>query len=103
MTIQINTDKHIEWDQRHNDHFSGMIKEELDRFSDHLTRVEVHLSDENGAKEGKDDIRCLIEARPEGQKPIAASANANTIEQAISGALTKINAGLTSKLKRDHH
>ena len=73
MTVQINTDRTIEWDQRHNDHFSSLIKEELDRFSEHITRVEVHLSDENGSKKGVNDIRCLMEVRIEGKKPIAVS------------------------------
>ena len=73
MTIQFNSDKTIQWDQRHNEHFSSVVKDSLDRFSDHVSRVEVHLSDENGAKSGADDIRCLIEVRIEGRKPIAVS------------------------------
>lgn len=102
MTIQINTDKNIEWNDRNNKHFSGMISEELDRFSDHITRVEVHLSDENASKEGNNDIRCLVEVRVQGQQPIAASSNTNTIEQSISSALTKINAALKTKLDRNN-
>jgi len=103
MTIQFNTDKNIQWDQRHDDHFSAFIKEELFRFSEQITRVEVHLSDENGGKEGPNDIRCLIEARLEGQQPIVASADADSIEQSVSGALIKINAGLKSKVRKNDH
>jgi len=99
MTVQINTDKTIEWDQRHNDHFSALIKEELDRFSDHITRVEAHLKDENGSKKGVNDIRCLLEVRVEGRKPIAASNQSDTIEQSVSGALTKIKAALKTILE----
>ena len=98
MTVQINTDRTIEWDQRHNDHFSSLIKEELDRFSEHITRVEVHLSDENGSKKGVNDIRCLMEVRIEGKKPIAVSDQSDTIEQAVSGAITKVQASLRSIL-----
>lgn len=100
MTIQFNTDKTIDWDQRHNDHFSELIKEELDRFSDHITRVEVHLSDENGSKEGPDDIRCLMEVRVEGRKPIAASNKADTIEQSLTGVISKIKASLSKIVER---
>lgn len=100
MTVQINTDKTIEWDQRHNEHFTGLISEELDRFSEHITRLEVHLSDENGAKNGANDIRSLIEVRVEGRKPIAASNQSDTIEQSISGAITKVLASLKTILER---
>lgn len=100
MTVQINTDKNIEWDERHGDHFSGLIKDELDRFSEHITRVEVHISDENAGKKGVNDIRCLMEVRIEGKQPIAASDQADSIEQSVSGAITKIKASL--KTNFDH-
>jgi ribosome-associated translation inhibitor RaiA len=103
MTIQINTDKNIEWHERHTEHYSAFIEEELDRFSDHITRVEVHLSDENGPKEGHDDIRCLMEVRVEGLQPIVASDQLDTIEQSVSGALTKINASLKTILERNYN
>ena len=94
MKIQFNTDKTIDWDKRHDDHFTSVIIDELERFRDHITRVEVHLSDENGAKEGVDDIRCLMEARMEGRKPIAVTNKANSAELAIDGAITKINTSV---------
>jgi hypothetical protein len=100
MTIEINTDKTIEWDQRNDNHFKGLIKEELDRFSSQITRVEIHLSDENGSKEGPNDIRCLIEARVEGRQPIATSDQTDTIEQSVSGAIVKMQASLKSALDR---
>ena len=100
MTVQFNTDKTIEWDQRHNDHFSELIKVELDRFSDSITRVEVHLSDENGSKKGVDDIRCLMEVRAEGRKPLAVSSQSDTIEKSVSGAITKVQASLKTILER---
>ena len=37
-----------------------------ERFSAHITRVEVHLGDENAGKRGSDDKRCMMEARLEG-------------------------------------
>jgi hypothetical protein len=103
MTIQFNTDKTIDWDQRHDDHFSELIKEDLDRFSDHISRIEVHISDENGAKEGKNDIRCLLEARLEGKQPIAVSNQSDSIEAAVSGALTKIKASLKTIIERSRN
>lgn len=83
MKIQFNTDKTIEWNERLDAYFSSQISKELDRFGDHVTRVEVHLSDENGTKEGFNDIRCLIEVRMEGKQPVASSNQADTIEESI--------------------
>ena len=40
MKIQFNTDKTIDWDDRHSDHFSAEINDGLHRFSDKITRIE---------------------------------------------------------------
>jgi hypothetical protein len=104
MQIQINTDKTVDGNQRTSEHFSTLIADELKHYSNHITRIEAHLSDENGSKEGFMDIRCLLEARIEGMQPIAATDQADSIEKAVSGALAKLKAGLDSKLgKRNEH
>lgn len=100
MTIQINTDKHIEWEERHNEYTRSVIHEELERFSEHITRVEMHLSDENGAKSGPNDIRCLIEVRVEGHQPMVTSDNADSTEEATKGALAKMKSSLNKLYKR---
>lgn len=102
MMIQFNTDKTIPWENRSDEHFSTLVKEEMDRFSDHISRVEVHLSDQNGAKEGTNDIRCLLEVRVEGRQPFATSDRADSIEQALSGAIAKMQATLKTTLERKH-
>jgi hypothetical protein len=51
MKIQFNTDKTISGDENQEDYFT-LIAEKLNRFQSHITRIEVHLSDENGTKEG---------------------------------------------------
>lgn len=90
MKIQINTDKQIDGSERLEDYFSTIIKEELSRFSNDITRIEVHLSDENGAKEGVNDKRCMLEARLKSKQPIAVTSHANTIERAVNDALDKL-------------
>ena len=94
MTIQFNTDSNITLGEKLRVPLISLISEELSRFSHQITRVEVHLSDENGPKEGQNDKRCLIEARLEGMKPIAVTNNANTHEQAIEGAVEKLKTTL---------
>src|SRR5690606_24651296 len=44
----------------------------VDRFAQQVTRVEAHLGDNNSrSKSGADDIRCMLEARVSGIKPVA--------------------------------
>lgn len=100
MTIQYNTDKTIHGDERHQDFFTSQIAEELKNYKSYITRIEVHLSDQNGKKEGVKDIRCLLEARIEGREPIAVSNQADTIEQSLTGAIDKLKASLKTKLGR---
>ncbi|MBL7872512.1 MAG: HPF/RaiA family ribosome-associated protein [Cyclobacteriaceae bacterium] len=104
MIIQFNTDKTINGNQRQRDYFATLIEEELERHSTHITRVEIHLSDENGIKEGSNDIRCLLEARLRGRKPIVVVDQSDTIEHAMAGAIEKLKASLESIMDRisDH-
>ncbi|PWH86887.1 HPF/RaiA family ribosome-associated protein [Brumimicrobium oceani] len=96
MEVFFNTDNNIEGKERIESYFSNKIKEDLSRFDDRVTRVEVHLSDENGDKGGANDKKCILEVRPQGLKPVAVSSQENTVEQAISGATKKMISSLTS-------
>lgn len=98
MTIQINTDKTISGEKRTEDYFTSQIEEVLQRFESHITRVEVHLKDENGKKDGFNDISCLLEARLEGMQPIAVTNQADTTDLALTGALDKIKTAVESML-----
>lgn len=90
MTIQINTDKTINGDEKMQDYFSSKIKQSLKWYQSHITRIEVHLKDENANKDGLNAVSCLLEARLEGRQPIVASNQADNIELALTGAITKI-------------
>lgn len=101
MKIQFNTDKNISGAERNEAFFTTKISNELQRFEKEMTRIEVHISDENSHKEGQNDIRCLIEARLEGKQPIAVSAQEDTIELAVFSALEKLTTVLTTNLGRE--
>lgn len=94
MIIQFNTDHNIDGSDRQSAYFSSAIAEALGRFSSHITRIEVHLSDENGNKEGKNDQRCVIEARLEGLQPIVVTTKEDTIELSVKAATDKMKASL---------
>ena len=71
----------------------------LARFAGQITRLEVHLRDENSAsKSGVIDKRCLLEARLEGREPTSVSDLALTIDQAVNGAAHKMVSLLESEL-----
>ena len=101
MQIQINTDHNIEGHEALAAQVSGVVESALSRFSDHITRVEVHLSDENSDKKGgHDDMRCMMEARLEGRQPIAVTHQAATLDQAVDGAADKLARLIESTLGR---
>lgn len=72
----------------------------LDRFDSHLTRIEVHLSDENGDKSGPKDKRCLIEARPKGLQSVIVTNESSEIMAAVSGAAGKMHRLLDTTFDR---
>ena len=100
MKIQLNTDGNIDGNEALAAQLSATIDQALARFSEHVTRVEVHLSDENGGKNGQQDQRCMLEARLEGRQPVAVTEHAATLEQAVNGAAHKLARLLDSALGR---
>lgn len=83
---------------------SATVEQAPERFSAHITRVEVQLSDENGGKIGQLDQRCMLEARLEGRQPVAVKVtdHAATLEQAVQGAAQKLAHLLDSTMGRLH-
>lgn len=90
MLIQIRTDKNVQGREEVTDRIEARIRETLDRYADRLTRVEVHLADENSdQKRGDDDKRCTIEMRFAGFQPIAVTGDGPTVLQSVDEALDK--------------
>lgn len=94
MTIQLNTDKNLTIHQEYESKIQNQINDALNRFSDVITRLEVHLTDENNSKEGLNDKRCLIEAKVASKEPVAVTNLGDTYDLAIAGALTKMKSAL---------
>ena len=100
MKIQFNTGKTVVGSEELKTSVAYLLNEELSRFSRQITRLEVHLSDEDGIKEGQNDKRCILEARLEGLRPIAVTHHANTYQQAVKGATQKMKTSLETILGR---
>ncbi len=103
MKVQLNSDKQISLSPELSDAVEAAVKRALERFESQLTRVEVHLSDLNSNKPGLKDKRCLLEARPAGQKPVSTDHESSTIEQAVSGAAGKMKRLLETSFGKAAH
>jgi len=100
MQVQINTDNNIEGSEQLTLEVQATLEATLGRFGEQLTRVEVHLSDENSHKSRGDDKKCVMEARPAGMQPVAVTHVAATLDQAVDGAAGKLERLLDSTFGR---
>ncbi|TDU64236.1 sigma 54 modulation/S30EA-like ribosomal protein [Prosthecobacter fusiformis] len=100
MIIQVNTDHHITGRQEFIAEAESIVTDALSHVSDHITRVEVHLNDENSKKSGPEDKRCMMEARLEGHQPIAVTHKAETLAFAMDGAAEKLKTAVEHTVDR---
>ena len=100
MLVQIHTDPNIRSSQELTAQVEALVTSTLERFSDRISRVQVHLGDENGSKGGNNDKRCMMEARLDGRPPIAVTQQAATLDQAMDGAAEKLERSIDSMLGR---
>jgi ribosome-associated translation inhibitor RaiA len=94
MEVLVNTDSSVQGHDALASDVEQVVQQALSRFADRITRVEVHLSDENAQKHGADDKRCLMEARIAGRQPTAVTHHAADLPKAVSGAADKLKRAL---------
>jgi len=92
MQVIVNTDSNVDGTERVAGALETIVEDSLARYGERLTRVEVHLSDGSAGRSSTDDIKCSLEARPAGGTPVVVTQNANTVEEALSGALHKMKS-----------
>ena len=92
MILQLNTDNNIKGTEALESFVSEKLEQSLKQYTEHISRAEVHLSDQNAHKGGADDIQCKIEVRVEGMDPMLAESKDETKEKAIAGATNKVKA-----------
>ena len=104
MQIQVNTSNGVENKDALERWANEQIRQSLDRFSADVTRVEMHLSDENHDRSGAGDKRCAMEARVAGHHPVTVTHHAPSTDEAFRGATDKLKRALDSTLGRqDRH
>ncbi|MDP2367756.1 HPF/RaiA family ribosome-associated protein [Rhodoferax sp.] len=100
MQIQVNTDDHIHG----GDSLAQWVQDEassrLSRFVEHITRLEVFLTDVDSGKSGVNDKRCRLEARVANRQPVTVTADADKMANAFIAAVDKLSRALDTDLGR---
>lgn len=94
MQIQVNHDNHVRIGEEVSERLAGVLESSLSQFAERITRIEMHLGDENASKGGEADKRCMLEARLAGLSPVAVTHQAESLQLAFDGALEKLEHAL---------
>lgn len=80
------------------------VGEALAKWQDRVTRVEVHLHDEDGPKQSNTDKRCVMEVRLSGRQPMVVEHSCDDMYTSIHTAATKLEkvVGRAIERQRDH-
>ena len=103
MRVQVNTDGNVTGPERLVAQVTADVEAALGRFSDGITRIEVHLSDESAGRSTGADKRCMLEARPAGRSPVAVTSHGQSIGEAVDGAIGKLTPLLDTEFGRRNH
>jgi ribosome-associated translation inhibitor RaiA len=95
MQVQINHDNHVRIGEEVAERLTRVLEGSLSQFADRITRVEMHLGDDNAGKAGDSDKRCMLEARLANLAPIAVTHQAESLQLAFEGALDKLESALS--------
>ncbi|VWX62150.1 Ribosomal subunit Interface protein [Burkholderiales bacterium 8X] len=102
MQVQVNTSNGIDNKETLERWANEEVTQHLQRFSADMTRIEVHLSDENHAANGAGDKRCTMEARLAHHQPVTVTHHAANMDLAFRGATDKLKRALDSALGRQN-
>ena len=98
MQVLVRTDNHLSAGDLQN-YVESAVTAAVGRFGQQVTRVEAHVGDDNSrSKSGANDMRCMLEARVAGAKPVAVTHHAESVKQAVNGAADKLLKALESTL-----
>jgi ribosome-associated translation inhibitor RaiA len=95
MQVQVNHDNHVRIGEEVSERLTQVLESSLSQFADRITRIEMHLGDENADKGGGTDKRCMLEARLANLEPIVVTHQAESLQLAFEGALEKLDRALS--------
>lgn len=100
MQVQVNTDDHIHGGESLAQWVNDEAVSRLSRFRDHITRLEVFLTDLDGSKSGVKDKRCRLEARVANRQPVSVTADGDKMASVFVDAVDKLIRALDTDLGR---
>lgn len=100
MQVQVNTDDHIHGGESLAQWVTTEAKSRLERLRDHITRLEVFLTDLDSSKSGVKDKRCRLEARVANRPPVSVTADADKMAVAFIDATEKLTRAIDTDLGR---
>ena len=99
MQIQINYG-----DVQSSDGLENAVRDQLEKklahLSDSVTRVEVHLRDDNAGKSGPQDKRVMMEGRIASDNPLAVEAQSDDMYSAIADAAGKLQRAISTRVAK---
>lgn len=99
MIVQVNAGD-IQSSQALTDNATEAVESALRHVIDKVTRVEIHLRDDNASKSASNDKRVTMEARIAGQQPLAVDHASDDIYVSISEAAGKLGRAVKNKLDK---
>lgn len=91
MKVIVNTDHGIHGTRARSGWARAVVSDELKHLGNHLTRIEMHLGADSGVAKSPPDIRCMLEARIEGRRPVAVTLHERSLDRAVRGAARKLH------------
>jgi hypothetical protein len=101
MQVLVHTDHHVEDRERLVPRVEAEAVRTLAWVSGRVTRVDVHLSSEGSERSAVADMRCTVLARPAGHDPVSVTKDAETIDAAVTDALTTLKRLLEDETERE--
>ena len=100
MLIQINYGD-IDRSEAIDEFVREKVMSQLGHLAEKLTRVEVHLRDDNSAaKSSHNDKRCTMEARPAGRKPFVVEHAGDDLYTVITETAGKLSRAVKKNVER---
>jgi hypothetical protein len=99
MQVLVNCEDPVCCDEELIRRVEGVIAGTLERFGEHLSRVEVQLRDLATENPGDRDKSCSLEARIAGARSITARHDAPTLAEAIHVAAGKLERSVAHQLR----
>lgn len=98
MQIQVRHDDTINGSDKLIELTAATLEDVLSRFAEHITTVECHFAEEGPKATG--EVRCSLEVRFEGKKPVGCTHQAADLTVALEAAAEKMARMLEHQLGR---